>query len=83
MDYKPTFTKEEIEDIIQWFSTHKLEQDIDLGNGVHIRELDTALKQLVHIARTRYDNRVFSGQIYMLFKIKDELIKQGKVLGEK
>ncbi|MBR2630857.1 MAG: hypothetical protein IKD25_04940 [Bacteroidaceae bacterium] len=83
MEYKPTFTKEEIEDIIHWFATHKLEQDIDLGNGVHIRELDTALKQLTHIAKTRHDNRVFSGQIYMLFKIKDELIKQGKVLGEK
>ncbi|MDO5482300.1 MAG: hypothetical protein Q4F47_04600 [Bacteroidaceae bacterium] len=83
MEYKPTFTKEEIEDIIHWFATHKLEQDIDLGNGIHIRELDTALKQLTHIAKTRHDNRVFSGQIYMLFKIKDELIKQGKVLGEK
>ena len=83
MEYKPTFTKEEIEEIIHWFATHKLEQDIDLGNGVHIRELDTALKQLTHIAKTRHDNRVFSGQIYMLFKIKDELIKQGKVLGEK
>ena len=83
MGFKPTYTKEEIAEIVNWFSAHKFEQDIDMGSGIHIRELDTTLKQLIHVAQTKYENRVFSGQIHMLFKIKEELIKQGKVLGEK
>lgn len=83
MEYKTTFTKEEIDEIASWFETHRCEQDIDLGGGIHIRELDTALKQLLHIARTKYENRVFSGQIFLLFRIRDELLKQGKVIGEK
>ncbi len=83
MEYKPTYTKEEIEEVIAWFQTHQCEQDIDMGGGIHIRELSKTLEQLFHIARTQHENRVFSGQIYFLFRIRDELLKQNNVIGEK
>lgn len=83
MEYKPTYTKEEIDELTQWFETHRCEQDLDMGHGLHIRALDTTTKQLVYIARTQHTNRVFSGSIAMLFRIRDELIRQNKVLGEK
>lgn len=83
MNYKPTYTQEEVEEVVKWFETHRFEQDLDLGHGIHIRSLDTALHQFIHVARTQYANRTFSGQIQMLFNIRDELIRQDKVIGEK
>lgn len=83
MEYQTSFTKEEIDELAQWFATHECEQEIDLGNGIHINHLDETLKPMLHIARMKHDNRAFSGQIHVLFKIKEELLKQNKVKGEK
>ena len=82
MDYKRTYTKDEAEELIHWFETHECEQDIDIGQRVHIKNLSLALKQLFHVARTQYNNPSFSGQINLLGRIKDALIEQGKVKGE-
>ena len=83
MEYKSSFTKEEIDELEQWFATHEFEQEIDLGSGIHISHVDETLKPTLHIAHAKHDNRAFSGQIHILFKIKEELIKQNKVKGEK
>ena len=83
MEYQTSFTKEEIDELAQWFATHECEQEIDLGNGIHIKHLDETLRPMLHIARIKHDNRAFSGQIHVLFKIKEELLKQNKVKGEK
>ena len=83
MEYKTTYTKEEIDELTNWFSTHQFEQEIDLGNGISTKNLDETLKPMLHIAHTKYDQRIFSGQIHLLFKIREELIKKNKVLGQK
>ena len=83
MEYKATYTKEEVDELVTWFDTHTYEQSIDLGSGISIPNVSTTVKQMSHIARTKYDNRRFSGQIFVLFRIREELIKQNKVLGEK
>ena len=82
MEYKPTFTKEEIDELISWFTTHKFEKELILDKGIVVKDLDKALPPLIHVAQTRYENRNFSGQIFMLYKIREALIKQGKVIGE-
>lgn len=80
--YQPVYTKEEIDELVNWFETHRYEQDIELGQGIHIRQLDTTLKQFCFIARNQYSNRTFSGPIHTLFRIREELIKQNKVIQE-
>lgn len=82
MEYKKTFTKEEIDELIHWFDTHQYEKELDLGIGVSTKNLDQSIPPLIHVARTKYMSPVFSGQIYMLFRIRDALIQQNKVLGE-
>ncbi len=82
MEYKRIHTKEEIDELASWFEQRKFDQDIDLGSGLHIVELDKTLEQLIHLSKNNYDNPVFSGPITMLYRIKDELIKQGKILEE-
>lgn len=79
MTYKPTYTKEEVEELVKWFDTHKYEKEVDLGHGIFIRDIQTALPPMRNIALAKYENRCFSGQIQLLFRIREELIKQGKV----
>ena len=83
MEYKPTYTKEEVDEVVNWFNTHRIAQEVKIGGGVSTKEADKVVEYLVHSAKTQYENRVFSGQIHMLFKLRDILIKENKVLGEK
>ena len=82
MEYKSSFTQEETEELISWFNTHQFEKEVDLGQGIVVKDLNKALPPLLHIAKTKYENTCFSGQIFILFRIREELIKQGKVIGE-
>lgn len=83
MTYKSTYTKEEVEELVNWFDTHTYENEIDLGKGIHIVDMKTAITPMRNIALTKYNNRSFSGQIQMFFRIREELIKQGKVTEKK
>lgn len=83
MEYKPTYTKEEVDELVQWFAAHTFENEVDLGDGIYISDLQRTLPPMLHIAQTKHDSRTFSGQICMAFKIREELIKQNKVTGEK
>lgn len=83
MTYKTTYTKAEMDELINWFTTHQFEKELDLGSGMYISDIDVTVPPLIHVAKTKYDNRVFSGQINLLYKIKDTLIAQNKVIGEK
>ena len=80
MTYKPTYTKEEVEELVNWFDTHKYENGLDLGQGIYIGNISATLIPMRNIALNKYDNRTFSGQIQILFRIREELIKQGKVI---
>ena len=80
MNYKTTYTKEDVDELLKWFDTHKYDRELDLGHGLYISDVNVTLPPMRDIALTQYDNRTFSGQIRLLFKIREELIKQGKVV---
>lgn len=82
MDYKREYSKEEVTELVDWFKTRKFEQDLDLGSGLHITELDKTITQFTHLALNSHGNPVFSGPITMLFRIREELIKQKKIIEE-
>lgn len=79
MKFKSQYTKEETEEIIAWFRNHEYENDLYLDKSQHITDLKKCLAQFTHLASTQYGNPNFAGIIYNLFRIKEELIKQGKV----
>ena len=79
MEYKATYTKEEVEELIEWFNTHEYENEIDLGEGQLIKDLKKCVKALTHTTLTQHYNTTFSGSIFNLFKAREELIKQNKV----
>lgn len=74
MEYKPTYTKEEIDELTIWFETHTYEKELDLGDGIYIKNLDETIPPMLHVAQTKYENRTFSGQIHQLFRIREALL---------
>lgn len=83
MEYKTTYTKEEIDELDNWFKTHEYEQELDMGHGIYIANVNETVPPMMHTAKTQHENKVFSGQIQLLFKIRQALIDQNKVKGEK
>ena len=83
MEYKPTYTKEEVAELENWFATHTFEKELDMGDGIYIEDVQTTIVPMLNVARTKYENRNSSGQICFLFKMREELLKQNKVTGEK
>ena len=83
MEYKPTYTKEEVAELENWFATHTFEKELDMGDGIYIEDVQTPIVPMLNVARTKYENRNFSGQICFLFKMREELLKQNKVTGVK
>lgn len=83
MEYKPKYTKDEVDDLVNWFTTHTFEKELDVGGGIYIKNMQKAVESMIQIAQTKYENTTFSGQIYLLFRMRDELLKQNKVTGEK
>ncbi|MDE5550684.1 MAG: hypothetical protein K2I99_04955 [Bacteroidaceae bacterium] len=83
MEYKPTYTKEEILELRHWFDTHTYEKELDMGGGIFIPDVKKTLIPMFMTAMQHYENKTFSGQIRQLFRIREELIKQNKVTGEK
>lgn len=83
MEYKTTYTKQEIDELTQWFDSHTFEKELDMGKGMYIEDVNFTIKPMLHIAQTQYENKTFSGQIHQLYRIKELLIQQNKVTGEK
>jgi hypothetical protein len=72
-NYKRTYTKEEAEDLVKWIETAKPTGEIDLGQGVMIRDLEVFASQVKHIALEKYDNPTFSGQISLMMDVRERL----------
>jgi hypothetical protein len=76
-EYKVQYTKEEVDELIQWFEDRKesLPKTAKIGDYVSIDDLPTTLKALEYNARRNRENVVFSGLIHQLFLLRDELMK--------
>ena len=74
MEYKTTYTKAEIDELVNWFATHEYDKELDLGGGLYIKDLDVTIPPMLHVAQTKYDNKTFSGQIHQLFRIREALL---------
>lgn len=72
-NYKRTYTKEEADDLVKWIDTAKPSGELDLGQGVLIRDLAKFAAQVKHIAQEKYDNTTFSGQIALMMDVRARL----------
>jgi len=80
MEYKTDYTEEELNELFDWFETHKFENQINLGKGINVVDVKLYVQSSINQIKSHPNNVTFSGLMYKLFIMKDELIKQGKVL---
>ncbi len=77
--YQPSYTKEEVEELLQWFDTNTYDNEINIGSGQHVNDVKKCVNMLRHTALSRHNSTTFSGPISVLFTIREQLIEQGKV----
>ncbi len=77
--YKPTYTKEEVEELLHWFDSNTYDNEVNIGSGQHVNDVKKCVNMLRYTAIERHNNTTFSGPISVLFTIKESLIEQGKV----
>ena len=75
MIYKKQYTEEEIADLKKWFEEHKdkLPSTLQLDTATFIPNVEQAVRQLMDIADIHRHNPTFSGQIYLLYRIKEKI----------
>ena len=71
--YKRTYTKEEADDLVKWIEAFKPSGEMDLGDGVFIKDLRKFSEQVKHIAKDKYNNPTFSGQIALMMDVRAKL----------
>jgi hypothetical protein len=79
MEFKKTYTKEEIGELAKWFETHEYEDEVVFGEGMRATNLRTNIQRMMTMAWEQHENPCFAGQIWNIFNIREALIKQGKV----
>lgn len=75
--YKKQYTKEEVEEAIDWLNNHVSEfpKTLTLSDAIVVEDLPRTLKSLIFSAKSNYRNVNFSGLICQMFAIKENLEK--------
>ena len=73
MEFKPTYTKKEVKELVDWFENNEYPHSINLGGRIKIDDMAKTVKQLSHLALTQHDNRNSCGPIAMLFQIREKI----------
>lgn len=64
MDYfKPTYTKEEADEMVKWINEHHPTGSFDLGEGVLISDVALFCQRMKTIIQRGYNNPAYAGQI--------------------
>ncbi len=79
MEFKKTYTEEEIEELIAWFEKNddKLPESLYVDNATFIKELRYTVHLYFPLVRERRESICFSGQVFFLFKIRKKLMEMG------
>ena len=80
MEYKRQYTEQELDELIQWFETHKYAQDLDYAPGEYIPDLQYCVEAFVLQIRDNREKIAYSGQVHKAFELREAIIRQGKVL---
>lgn len=79
MEYKKTYTAEELRELIHWFEAHKeqLPETLRLDKSTFIPNFRLTAEYYISIARKHYANPTYGAQIWMLFRMRERLQEEG------
>ena len=73
MEYKRTYTQEEVKALYDWYDTTQPQGSFDLGHGLKIIDVRDLFENTRTIAMEKCDNSTYSGQIHTLFLVQEAI----------
>ena len=46
MEFKPTYTKAEVEELVAWFEKNEYPHSLEMGDGITIEDTEKTVRQL-------------------------------------
>ena len=79
MDYKSIFSKEELKELTDWFKERqdKLPETLQADDATFVKDLRQTVDYYLRLVELYHDKRAFSGQLYLLERIRKKLIELG------
>lgn len=79
MDYKSIFSKEELKELTDWFKERqdKLPETLQVDDATFVRDLRLTVEFYLRLVELYQDKSAFSGQLYLLERIRKKLIELG------
>ena len=68
--FKTQYTEEEANELLRWIDTHP-SGELDLGEGIYIRDIALFTSQMRAIVQIRYKKTAFAGQLEILSRLKE------------
>jgi hypothetical protein len=77
MEFKKTYTKEEVEELIAWFKQHPemIRDTIQIDAATFYPDFKKTLELYYAIAANLYGKPCYGGQVYHLFKMRERVIE--------
>ena len=75
--FKTSYTQEESEELLRWIDT-KPTGEIDLGEGIYIKNIAYFCSQMRSIVEKRYKHPAFAGQMEVIVRLKEAYEKMKK-----
>lgn len=77
MDYKSIFSKEELKELTDWFKERKdkLPETLQVDEATFVKDLRQTVDYYLRLVELYHDKRAFSGQLYLLERIRKKLIE--------
>ena len=79
MDYKSIFSKEELKELTDWFNERKdkLPETLQVDDATFVKDLRQTVDYYLRLVELYHNKRAFSGQLYLLERIRKKLIELG------
>ena len=79
MDYKSIFSKEELNELTDWFNERKdrLPEKLQVDDAPFVKYLRQTVDYYLRLVELYHYKRAFSGQLYLLERIRKKLIDLG------
>ena len=75
--FKTSYTQEESDELLRWIDT-KPTGEMDLGQGIYIKDIAYFCSQMRAIVQNRFKHPAFAGQIEIIVRLKEAYEKKNE-----
>ena len=75
--FKTSYNEEEANELLAWIDSNPT-GEMDLGEGIYIKDIAYFCKQMRAIVQNRHKNHAFAGQMEVLVRLKEAYEKKNE-----